>query len=212
MTSASCSGTARKHFGVQFGGKKRPFSRYFVELFGRRPRLKCRDDPNASDCKLVPLECRHRQMANRRDIKRQAVPRRSLASQKRLGSFALYAIQSYCAQDGCTRTCMFIGGYTQVAPADRCPWCHQRRAVSSSIRTLATTASPSPIASTSAAGANAVPHRPRLEKLRAESAQIDDFLGPDPISNSPRERIVFAKNKTCVPGLFSGLTLRLQSD
>merc|ERR1711890_101197 len=71
-----------------------------------------------------------------------------------------------------------------------------RRAVSSSIRTLATTASPSPIASTSAAGASAVPHRPRLERLRAESAQIDDFLGPDPISNSPRERIVFAKNKT----------------
>lgn len=51
-----------------------------------------------------------------------------------------------------------------------------------------------------------------MEKLRAESAQIDDFLGPDPISNSPRERIVFAKNKTCVPVLFSGLTLRLQSD
>lgn len=75
--------------------------------------------------------------------------------------------------------------------------CIQRRAVSSSIRTLATTASPSPIASTSAAGASAVPHRPRLERLRAESAQIDDFLGPDPISNSPRERIVFAKNKTC---------------
>ncbi|GAA5972344.1 hypothetical protein JCM8115_001261 [Rhodotorula mucilaginosa] len=71
-----------------------------------------------------------------------------------------------------------------------------RRAVSSSIRTLATTASPSPIASTSAAGASAVPHRPRLERLRAESAQIDDFLGPDPISNSPRDRIVFAKNKT----------------
>lgn len=76
--------------------------------------------------------------------------------------------------------------------------CTQRRAVSSSIRTLATTASPSPIASTSAA---AVPHRPRLEKLRAESAQIDDFLGPDPTSNSPRERIVFAKNKTCVLSL-----------
>jgi len=69
----------------------------------------------------------------------------------------------------------------------------QRRAVSSSVRGLATTSSPPPLASTStAAQGAAVPHRPRLDALRAEQASIDDFLGDQPGPS----KVVFTKNKT----------------
>ncbi|GAA5927630.1 lipoate synthase [Sporobolomyces koalae] len=63
-----------------------------------------------------------------------------------------------------------------------------RRAIPQ-IRSLATAATSSPIASTST---GARPHRPRLEALRAETLEIDDFLGSGPIEK--KERVVFAKN------------------
>ncbi|GAA5854586.1 hypothetical protein JCM8547_004898 [Rhodosporidiobolus lusitaniae] len=58
-----------------------------------------------------------------------------------------------------------------------------RRVALSSIRTFATE-----IASSSTA-----PRRPRLEKLRAEAPEIDDFLGGPLVE---KERVVFTKNKT----------------
>ncbi|BGP39047.1 hypothetical protein JCM10450v2_003004 [Rhodotorula kratochvilovae] len=67
-----------------------------------------------------------------------------------------------------------------------------RRAVSSSVRSLATTASPPPIASTST---GAQPSRPRLEALRAQQASIDDFLGDAAGPSAQPERVVFTKNK-----------------
>lgn len=73
----------------------------------------------------------------------------------------------------------------------------QRRAVSSSVRSLATTSSPPPIASTSAAAATAAqPHRPRLDALRAEQATIDDFVGDQSGPSLVRDKVVFTKNKT----------------
>ncbi|GAA5927788.1 hypothetical protein JCM3775_006080 [Rhodotorula graminis] len=72
-----------------------------------------------------------------------------------------------------------------------------RRAVSSSVRSLATTSSPPPIASTSAAAATAAqPHRPRLDALRAEQATIDDFVGEQSGPSLVRDKVVFTKNKT----------------
>ncbi|BGP07167.1 hypothetical protein JCM10049v2_002997 [Rhodotorula toruloides] len=64
-----------------------------------------------------------------------------------------------------------------------------RRTVAASVRTLATAVSPQPSTS-------ATPHRPRLEKLRQDTAQIDDFLTTEPAPASARGRVSFAKNKT----------------
>ncbi len=63
----------------------------------------------------------------------------------------------------------------------------QRRAVTQ-FRSLATAAT-----STSASGA-ATPHRPRLEALRQEGLEIDDFLGSGSPIEKSQERVLFSKN------------------
>lgn len=80
------------------------------------------------------------------------------------------------------RSCLCVPSSHYYTPSACSPVLKQRRAV----RTFATE-----IASTSAA-----PRRPRLEALRAQAAQIDDFLGPDP---PVKEKVVFTKNNAFVP-------------
>lgn len=79
-----------------------------------------------------------------------------------------------------------------TAPAKLIPMPPQRR-LPASTRALATAASSTPS-----------PTRPRLDALRADTRNLDDFLSsasaaPTPSSSETPDRVVFTKSKQCVP-------------